>query len=286
MAETQFTIASFSQSLKVATEHVFADHDELNYYIIIPVNFSLHTRPNEKTFDLLPLDVRLLYGGQLLSEAKGSRMISVQSVESNSGYQIRFKLNKPELNYIEKQRQDDIPFTLDFNIHTFIWGSGPVRDYTETIPVIVQFTIPQSVWTNKLLPALGFRHLKLFEIPLSHDSLKEPYDHVIVEFNKAESYFKKQDYNKCVAHCRSTMDILNQQLKLIKDQTKSGTAFKWFKTVDQATLDWIEAVFKANQAITSKAHHPGTHNDFDRYQAESIYLVVLGLMNFVGHLAK
>jgi hypothetical protein len=237
MAETQFAIATFSQSLAVATEHISADHDDLNHYIIIPVNFTLHTRPAEKTFDLLPVDVRLLFGQQLLSESKGSRMITAQSAESKSGYQIRFKINKPELNYIERLRHDDVPFTLEFNIHTLVWGSGRVKDYTETIPVIIQFTIPQSVWTNKLLPELGFRHLKLFEIPLSHDSLNEPYDHVIAEFIKAESYFKKQDYNKCVAHCRSTMDILNQQLKVIKDETKSKTAFEWFKSVDQATLN-------------------------------------------------
>jgi hypothetical protein len=213
-------------------------------------------------------------------------MITAQSAESKSGYQIRFNINKPALHYIEKQRHDDIPFKLEVDIHTIVWNSGRVRDYTETIPVSLQFVIPQSVWTNNLLPALGFRHFKLIEVPVLHDLLKEPYDHVISEFNKAELYFKKHDYNTCVGHCRSTMEILNQQLKLIKDQTKSGTAFKWFQSVDQATLDWIEAVFKANQAITSKAHHPGDHNDFDRHQAESIYLVVLGLMNFVGHLAN
>lgn len=61
--------------------------------------------------------------------------------------------------------------------------------------------------------------------------------------------------------------------------------FKWLKTVDEATLAWIDAVDKSLSAVTSLTHHPGLKREFNRREAESIYLVTLGLLNFIGQYA-
>jgi len=199
---------------------------------------------------------------------------------------LKFKLDHRELHFIEKSRASDVPLFVELNIHSLLHRiSGPPAGMqSETIKINIH--LPRSVWVEKLLLQLNYRNLKLIEMPLSHDILKEAYDDIISEFNKAEHYFNLQDYNKCVAHCSSTMDTLTRHLKLIKDITKSQTAFKWMQSINEHTLNWINQLNKATQSITSKAHHAGQKIDFERYEAESIYLVVLGLLNHVGHLAE
>jgi hypothetical protein len=148
----------------------------------------------------------------------------------------------------------------------------------------IHFSIPRSVWVEKLLPQLGYKAFKLIEIPLSHTSLSEAYDDIITEFTKAEMYYKQQDYNKCVSHCRHTMDALTRNLKKIKETVPSESMFKWLKDIDTSTLTWIDDLNKANNAITSKTHHSGQTRDFTKAEADSIYLVTLGLLNLLGHL--
>ncbi|MBI5539666.1 MAG: hypothetical protein HY951_06375 [Bacteroidia bacterium] len=150
--------------------------------------------------------------------------------------------------------------------------------------VNLYFSIPKSHWVEKILPNLGYQSLKLIEIPLTHKTLKEAYGDIIFEFNKAEGYFNQKDYNKCVAHCRCTLDALTRNLIKIRKQEASETAFKWLKSIDTATYKWIDELNKANTALSGKTHHAGQKRDFSRQEAESIYLVILGLLNFIAHI--
>ena len=72
--------------------------------------------------------------------------------------------------------------------------------------------------------------------------------------------------------------------KKIKEQVASQAAFKWLENIDTATFNWIDELNKSNAALTSKTHHSGNKRDFTRQEAESIYLVILGLLNFVAHI--
>ena len=178
----------------------------------------------------------------------------------------------------------DLTFTalrkkvLNLNDNETLWGIERVENLTGE----VQLVVPKSYWVEKLLPALGYPGFKLIEIPLTHLLLNEAYDNIISEFNKAESYFNKGDYNACIAHCRNTMDTLKENLKNLKNGIESKTAFNWLQEIDTITLTWIDTVNKSLSAIASKTHHGGLKKDFTRVEAESIYLVTLGLMNFVG----
>lgn len=135
---------------------------------------------------------------------------------------------------------------------------------------------------EKILPTLGVLGFKLIEIRLTHQRLQKAYDNIIAEFTAAEKYFNQGDYNKAVAYCRHTRDDLTRNLKKLKDRVESETAFRWLTTIDEATLLWIHTVDKSLTPITSKTHHSGLKKDFTCREAESIYLVTLGLLNFVG----
>ncbi|MFI5163004.1 MAG: hypothetical protein ACHQHN_17115 [Sphingobacteriales bacterium] len=287
MNENFFDIFSKRQSVSIQAESVFGSHDELHAYLHVPVNFTFRTAENTG-FDMLPVNAQLFFQQplQLLSETIGPWGTSVYSRESGASFILKFRIDQRGMHFMEKSRAGDIGMFAELNIHVLLHRSSGGPAGIQSQGVKVDFSLPRSVWVEKLLPQFGYRNLKLIEIPLSHDVLKEAYDDIVSEFNKAEHYFTLQDYNKCVAHCRNTMDTLTRHLKLIKDITKSQTAFKWIQAVGKDTLTWIDQLNKATQSITSKAHHAGQKTDFKRYEAESIYLIVLGLLNHVGHSAE
>lgn len=145
-----------------------------------------------------------------------------------------------------------------------------------------QFIIPKSNWSEKLIRSLGYPGFKLIEIPLKHNIIKEAYNDIINELNLAQDYYKRGDNNKCVQHCRGALDKLNGSLKALKENAKSKSRLGWLEKVDKATLTWIDTMDQSTFAITSGPHHSGLKKEFTRIEAESIYLVTLGSMNFVG----
>jgi hypothetical protein len=290
MNESTFTIYSMVQSVKIGIDNISGSHDSLNAYLHIPMEFNLRTNNDDVGFDLLPVNAILLFQNprQLLSECVGPTGATVHGRESNRGYILNFKLTDREVHFIEKNRNGDLNMQLELKVHSLIKNSNQKftgRDYIQSDTVILNYQLAKSVWIEKILPNLGYRNLKLVEIPLSHKNLKEAYDDIVFEFNKAEGYFTLHDYNKCVAHCRSTLDALTRNLKSIKNESKSETGFKWLETVSTETFDWIDKINKSTQSLSSKSHHSGQKVDFSRYEAESIYLVILGLLNYIGHLS-
>ncbi|HTD41431.1 MAG TPA: hypothetical protein VK671_12470 [Mucilaginibacter sp.] len=295
MSEATFTISSAIQSVKIGLPNISGSKDSLNAYLHIPIDFILRVTNDEIGFDILPINARLLFQNptQLLSECIGQTGVAIHGRESNRGYILTFRLNEKVLHFIEKTRTGDLNIQLELRIHTLIKSSiqkltgrrSFVNDYIQSDSVLINFQIPKSVWIEKILPNLGYRNLKLVEIPLSHNNLKEAYDDIISEFEKAEHYFNLHDYNKCIAHCRSTLDALTRNLKSVKNESKSGTGFKWLETVTKETFNWLDKLNQATQSITSKSHHSGQNVDFTRQEAESIYLIVLGLLNYIGNLA-
>jgi len=284
MNTANFSIGAQNQTVSINTELISGSHDELFAYLSLPVSFTLQSAENTG-FHLLPLNAQLLFQNptQLLSETISTSGTTVGRT-GNPSFVLQFKLDPRVMHFIEKKRVGDIKILLTLNVHTLFYRVSGSQGHIQSDEAKINFTLPRSVWIEKLLPALGFRNLKLIEIPLTHDILKEAYAHIISEFNKAEQYFNDKDYNKCVAHCRNTMDELKRELKLIKDNVESKSNFDWLKSINDHTRDWIDKVNRSTQAIASKAHHAGQTSSFTRHEAESIYVVVLGLMNYIGHL--
>ena len=292
MNTTSFTFFTKVQDVKIIPSEIIGNYDGLKSFLNISIHFTFRPPTREIRFDVVSLIAKLKLENPnvLLSQVQIMPAINVK-MDSDTSELFIFTIDEETINIIEKNRNGDINFFIELtalisafkevNAGGYIVNSahGTLKDIAK-----LHFSIPKSIWVEKILPTLGYQSLKLIEIPLTHRSLKEAYADIIFEFNNAEYYFNQQDYNKCVAHCRSTQDALNRNLKKIKENTESETAFKWLKSIDEATFNWIDALDKANSAIGSKTHHAGLKRDFTRHEAESIYLVTLGLLNFIGHL--
>jgi hypothetical protein len=296
MAETTFAISNMSQTVGISVKDISASNDHLFIYLHIPVSFTFRALNDDVAFDVLAIHGKLMYSNpaQLLSEAVLPYATSVQTRESIRGGSIKFTLSRNAFHFIEKNRKGNMALYLELILTTAVKSSISqftgkrtyVTDYIQNETVQVNFEVPRSDWAEKILKQSGFRNLTMIEIPLSHDKLLEAYDDIIFEFKKAEEYFNTQDYNKCVAHCHNTLDGLTRNLTKIKKNLPSETGFKWLETIDQETLSWIDKLDQRTSALASKSHHSGHKTDFVRPEAESIYLVTLGLLNYVGHIVK
>lgn len=297
MNKTSFSIIYMGQDIQIYPEddtQVNAYNDGLRTYLRTYVNLTFRKPSDDKSFDVISVSAKLNFHQPqfTLSEIHIPAGISVIDKENKTGLVLNFPLDEKAISAIENNRNGDVGFSIDFNFsillrnHYSVAGNSATSNMESRIAgEKLQFNISKSKWVEKIHPKLGLPGLKLFEIPMSHKTLNEAYDHIISEFNKAEYYFNHQDYNKCIAHCRSTMDMLNVNLKNLKNGITSTTAFKWLEKVEKATFTWIDEISKSNSAIASKAHHANSR-EFTRNEAQSIYLVTLGLMNFVGNINK
>jgi hypothetical protein len=289
-----------SQDIKVVPDNlqeVNGSYDGLRSSLNIFLHFKLRRPSPDVEFDILYMNAKLKFNNSnaQLSDAIIPFGESPPRDEYETGVHCRFILDDKALNIIESTRNGDVVFVLELipvivikKITTLQYDEKVIQSTrTNTLNKITfQFSIPKSHWVEKILKSLGLPGFKLIEIPLSHVNLAEAYDNIISEFNKAEHYFSLHDYNKCISHCRGTMDALTRSLKAIKENIDSKSSFKWFNSVDTATLNWIDEMNKSTSAISSITHHSESNKEFSRHEAQSIYLITLGLMNFVGHLNK
>jgi len=290
MTQTNFTVMSKLQEARFSPEHFEGGHDALNSFLKLFIEFTFRIPNDIHSFNLSGIRAVLrLYNPSIqLSEVNLPVGIHVHRDEYKQGVWFHFPISEKAIHLIEKNRTGAVGFIVEIHTQTTLLTKSQrpeilvQNEYAHPL----QFNVPRSEWVEKILPKLGYRTFKLFEIPLLHDKLNEAYSDIITEFELATEYFNKPDYNKCVAHCRHTLDSLKRNLKKIKELGDSETAFQWLKAVDQHTFEWIDNVEKNTAALAGKTHHSGLKRDFKRWEAESIYLVTMGLMNFIGHISK
>lgn len=296
MNKSSFDIFSKVQDVSVNPENITGTFDGLRSFLNVFISVVYRPPSKELSIDVIAMSakLKLQHPGTLLSEVVLPVGQSIPREEYSTGEWFNFVLDEPAMHTIEKSRTGDIQFIIELTVVTNLkshFNSSSQKiikslDQVHKGSTRLSLVIPRSVWVEKILPGTGFKNLKLIEIPVTHRSLKEAYQDIVFEFNKAEEYFNQQDYNKCIAHCRHTLDALTRNLKKIKEQQPSETAFKWLEKIDNATFSWIDELNKSNAALTSKTHHSGHKRDFSKHEAESVYLVTLGLLNFIGHMNR
>lgn len=295
MNSSSFTILNKVQEITIIPSEITGSYDGLNSYLCIPVNFIFRIPNINLNFDIITITGTLKTQQPTSALCERIENIGYTVTQSEIKYSqlFNFKLGNREIDFFEKNRTGDATFLIEFGIVIHIkdiLGIEPKGQYIRSSIGFqvekskIHISVPKSIWVEQILKQLGHQSFILIEVPLNHKTLKEAYDNIVSEFILAEDYFKNQDYNKCIAHCRSTLDALTRNLKKIRDNTESETSFKWLKDIDDVTLNWIDKVNKAESAITAKTHHSGLNRDFKRYEAESIYLVTLGLVNFIAHI--
>lgn len=292
MSQNSFTVFTKVQDLEIQPSEVKAEFDGLTRKFSVFLRY-LFRKPNDRMeFDILAISATLKFQeiNAIISTLHIHPIISITSPELKSGEWLEFQLDETALEVIEKSRKGNLNFTINLKFQILIRPLGGLDGNLKQASGIIlgeasiPFVVPKSEWVENLLSDFGYKTFKMFEIPLSHLQLNEAYPDIISEFNEADDYFRKQDYNKCVAHCRSTLDALHRNLKKIKEKVDSESNFKWLESINATTLEFITQLDKENFQLASKTHHPGNKRSFNRFEAQSFYLITLGLLNIVGNL--
>jgi hypothetical protein len=291
-----FNVSHQTQYVSVNPLEITGNTDDINSFLNVPITFTF-SAIKQLIFDINTLysTVRLQSRNAILSETVQPFVQTITKNSGNSGtpYIIRFPLSERAIALIEKYRTGDVTIQLEIKLIMKVGEAKPVINNSPvTLPLwshsefhvsYVTITIPRSLWIERILPNLGYQTLRLVEIPVKHNVLNEAYDNIILAFNAAEKYYNQHDYNQCVAHCRNTLETLHKELQRFKNEVGSKSNFTWLDKTTSETVAWIKEMDKQTYRMTSKAHHEVTV-EYTRSEAQSIYLVVLGLMHYIGSL--
>lgn len=283
------------QEVEVKPNEISGQFDGFKSFLWIPVIFTFRMPNSGIEFDVIAIkaSLKLKNTGSTVSSITVFTQIHVNVAERKATEQFKFQLERDALELIEMNREGDMHFSIELSFQLLHGARIEIGNFTprgingiQIEETFVQPIIPKSIWVEKILEELNYGAFKLIEIPIHYTELLEPYNDIISEFILAEGYYKKQDYDKCIAHCRGALDALHRNLKKIKDKIPSEKNFKWMENIDEATLTYIDELDKANTRIMATTHHPGKSSIFLRNEANSIYLVTLGLVNFVSNIKK
>jgi hypothetical protein len=205
----------------------------------------------------------------------------------NPYFDIPLTLDKVEL--IETLRQGkDVKLVLDV-FGTFVIGGPGYPSASSLFPysvfnkhVVLAFTIPKSIWEDKVLPGLAIESLHSVTIRIP-PNLRKPFAGSLRELAEAvrtlERATSESDYESVVNKTRITIESLLNQFSLRLPQKPDGTTDNSFKAKVEALRDQLlspvlgkthaehtATVLLALWSPFSGAAHPGP-TKFDRAYA-------------------
>jgi len=211
---------------------------------------------------------------------------------------LEFRITHAQVEAIEEARAcGDVSLTLQVKIgYTVICqvqgaptvGVLPIRAILETgvAPVFLNVKVPQSVWTNNILPAIGFGQMLLFEMPAYPIAALASLGEAFEAANRAQALFNSGEYDLCVAMCRTAVQPLRNHLRRIKEKVGDDTPGDWAEKIGNATFEWLTIVTGKTYGMGSAAVHEGSRGRFDRLDAQMILTTTVSVLAYAARLGK
>lgn len=297
MAEAFFLVKQYAQPFKIDPTEITANGDKTNPYLNIPIRLTLkpinNKRPDMVCYFLTNIEANIICNG---FRHKTSEILKVCNIEVTDETQetvtLLFPLDPARINLIESSRKENLNIVLNIRFHYGI--CVPIISQSSSKEYIIgsygsdykhiNFEIPQSNWVKTILPGLGFQSFRLIELPEYSNLIPEEYKLSLGELAEAEKYYRNGDYDKVVSHCRAALDPFKGKMKEMREYIKSKSEFEWIDSSATATYTWLSALYFDSINFASKTHHPPSMGHFDRSDAESIYLVTVGILSYIGKL--
>jgi len=304
MPETSLSIESRGiGTLKIEPIDVRGNGGPEYPIVILPITLRLNPldhRTGEQHFVILNIQCSLFLQGYPHKIADATSNFDPKVVkysDTQTGHDIEFPLDIYRIEKIEEKRKDDLRIILKFRFRIgmlipLIVNSEGGGKFTEeflsefkTSSVEFNLEIPQSHWVGKVLPRLGYGKSKIIEIPITETMFGKEFPKSLKEFELAQEYFNKGDYDKTVAHCRSAIEPIKTKISEFKQNIDSNTEHEWVKAISSGTYDWLDKITKKTIGLTSKTHHLPSIGHFSRHDAEAIMLVTTALISYVSRLS-
>lgn len=254
---------------------------------IFDVRLSPWTDISKQTHVVHPVTWLTLCGEFCSPEQRAVAMFRDEvNLHADSHYspETQFRLEIPldffTVARIEQSRDGDLRAALNFRAMFAIHLSGALgveRFEAARVEPLV-FMIPKSHWVDKLLPQLGYGKIELIEVRIPDGIRGQGLPEAVKEMREARSYLLNGDWEKAVAHCRNTLEII-----LNSRQLQLSPASKFDLKVDTFIEQHLSAKLGGKQSkllaqemkllweVCSKSVHPSPPEYFSR--ADAIFIV-------------
>ncbi len=243
----------------------------------------------------------------VLSDHQGD-VVDLQCYANDSGQELhlRFPIDLPRLEHIERARNDDVPFTLRGKLVLDASreqdaqaretrpqpqnASGPTGMFAASFNL--DFVVPRSHWTTTLLPRLGWSAIRIVELPVpTTPAWKDSFATAFTELDEAQRLFKDGNFDQVVAHLRAALEPFRKKAQDLKQTLKDArnstdVASKEFALLNSMavdTADWLSGQLERQHTLTSVAHHVPAVGHFSRDQAHALLLHTTALVIYAGN---
>jgi tetratricopeptide (TPR) repeat protein len=297
MPQATLNFRGHHHTIKIDLANVSGGGGQNALLLQVPVEIECSLPNDVSTGEIITAKAELFAFGKAIRISETTQLLSYKFTEAKSWFvYFLFPLNEVVLDQIEKQRKDNPSFILECSIQfgyyetlflTDKQNKQITREFltnTQSASGQINFAIEQSKWVNTMLAQFGNRKTKIVEIPMYNNIIPEQFKLSMKEFEEAQLYFTKGDYDKAVAHCRAALDPFNgkQKVEKLKAYIKSKSEFDWATDIAEATEAFLEKVIKSTSNFTSKAHHAPSTGHFTRVDAEIIMMITTGVVAYIG----
>jgi hypothetical protein len=259
----------------------------------------------------------LIHAGGVLSDHQGD-VIDRECFANDSAWdvQLRFPLDLARVEFVERQRTEDAPFTLRgvlaFDAIREQEPAGQASPAPESagrpskakaltrlgrgealiVPFSVEFAVPRSQWVSALLPKLGWCAIRIFELPIPQSpAWSETFATAFAELDAAQRLFREGSFDQTVAHCRSALEPFRKKVQdlkpILKDARSSpevaAKEFALLHAMASDTAEWLSGQLERHHTLSSVAHHVPAVGHFSRDQAHALLLHTSSLVLYAGN---
>ncbi len=275
-----------------------------SYYprLIVPVKLRFNPIQIPDTDYLFTsMDAKLKVQNTLLADAMPYRLEIVQhsllSVLCDLTAHLEFPLESRRIAHLEFLRDGkDLPLQLELNIASEEHGLSPGIEKVKRPPTwglrwfrpqraTLEFTVPRSVWVERVLPKVGHGMIHVVELPAvplaACQALKHSYD----ALRLGQSLHTQGLYDEAVNKCRIALEPFFDYIPVDatnKDSRKIPELKKvWQIRLGEATYDWLNrTLVTIKVAANPTAHSPNPH--FDQFESQMLMAIATTVIAYAA----
>jgi hypothetical protein len=277
-----------------------------SYYPRLLIFLHLHFSPIStpgSDYCATGLDARLYHPNtELISDALPVRLLRVQ--RSLPGYAavkeqiyLEFPLDARRIAQLEKLRDGkNLSFRLDLTLavqeHGTIAGDEKMKrpniwglKWLLKLFAQINFTIPRSVWVERVLPQIGHGVIHIVELPAVQIAACHGLQHSFDALRQAQSLHVLGLYDEAVIKCRIALEPFFDYVPVdhtLKDSRKIPELKKsWQIKLGKATCDWLNSTLGAiKDAANRTAHSPNPH--FDQFESQMLQSITTAVIAYAA----
>lgn len=207
---------------------------------------------------------------------------------------IEVALDQRRLDWLEQTRRSDLDLELRITLLVTAFGHStwqqdgirPNAWFAQRIEARMTLKIPRSVWSENVLPGMGYGQIKVIEIPAGPLAQYEGLQRSFAALEKADQQFKAGFYDDAAAACRVALEPFFEQVpKPDGSGTMPALKKSWELMMGQATHEWLGKSLNAVKWATNPLHHSPTAR-FSRLDAQMLIAVVTALVSYAARAAQ